>query len=116
VEGFQSTEGKGMEMEFTIKRNGKTLFKLGSLPESKPMTEEERKATREKSREIQRKRWEEDFQAFYAGAPSSKEGRDRYFSMISWYEMPFFLIFRVWDFLMGRKFWYSKNGLRHEIE
>jgi hypothetical protein len=100
-------------MEVLVKYKGKTLLKLGSVPE--PMTEEELEKKRQSERESCKKRWEEDH-GFFTGVPSSKEGRQRFFASIYWWEMPFYLIGRFWDFLMGRKFWYSKNGFRREIE
>jgi hypothetical protein len=84
---------------------GKVCFQYGKEP--KKLTPEEFKERIEKANEKAHLM----VLSAISGFSSSKEGREKYFSRKGISDMPF-LLFNLWDWLMGYKIWYSEDGCR----
>jgi len=85
-----------------------TTGKDAEQMEQKPLSQftDEQIAEMMKSKAFLRSRpWETE--------PSSKEGRDLYWSRVSWFEAPFDLWQSFKEWLNGDQVWYSPEGVRH---
>jgi hypothetical protein len=100
-------------MELPTVRKGKVVNKAGEV--IRDLTPEEKKEFQRMLRKGMEycERMDRDR---LAGVPSSKEGRDIFYSNITFFEWPLMWLMNAWCFLTGVKVWYSKEGCRCEGE
>ena len=87
-------------------KSGKVLFQRGVPP--KPVDSESRKVARTEINRL----FQQDLKDMEDGKPSSKKGRDKYFSTLGFIDTPFFVLMEIYHYIVGTPVWYSENGTR----